>query len=161
MIVTNIIGPRKVNLMSPSSLAQHVLEITSIADEQARALREKYNIQMVNILKDHEYLKEEGPLADPLVEYLNQYELADLKKLHVLAKVGEQPDRLKGGSRSLRDVFMDLELTPPGTPPHKGDKQSYIEFFKNKIFRLPVLLTDSFDICREHEIDPDEELAKI
>jgi hypothetical protein len=75
--------------------------------------------------------------------------------------VGEQPDRLKEGSRSLRDVFLDLELTLPGTPPRKGDKQSYIAFFKSKTFRLPALLTKSFNVCRDYAIDPDEELAEI
>lgn len=113
------------------------------------------------MLKDLEYLAEERPLADPLVEYLDKFELSELKKLHVLVMVGDQPDRLQEGSRSLRDVFLDLEHTPPGRPPRRGDKQSYIAFFKSKIFRLPVLLTDSFNVCREHGIDPDEDLAKI
>jgi len=46
-------------------------------------------------------------------------------------------------------------------PPRRGDKQSYIAFFKSTIFRLPALLTESFNVCREHAIDPDEELAGI
>lgn len=147
--------------MSPSSVAQNVLEIASVADEQARALRKKYNIQTVDMLKDLEYLKEERLLADPLVDFLDKLELAELKKLHVLVMIGERPDRLQEGSRSLSDVFLDLEHTPPGTPPHRGDKQSYIGFFKSTIFRLPALLTESFHVCREHAIDPDEELAEI
>lgn len=147
--------------MLPSSVAQNVLEIASIADEEARALRKKYNIQTVDMLKDLEYLKEERPLADPLEDFLDKLELSELKKLHVLVMVGEQPDRLQRGSRSLREVFLDLEHTPPGMPPHRGDKKSYVAFFTSKIFRLPTLMAESFNVCREHAIDPDEELSKI
>tara|TARA_R110001583_G_scaffold24480_10_gene89308 strand:+ start:1587 stop:2099 length:513 start_codon:yes stop_codon:yes gene_type:complete len=161
MISNNIIGPKKVNPMSPTFLAQNVIEIAANAETKRRALREKHNIDAHQPLESPEYLRETRHLADPLVEYLNQFELTELKKLHMMAMLGAQPDRLQEGSRSLKDVFQDLELTPPGTPPHRGDKKSYIAFFKSDISRLPAFLTDSFNICRKYAIDPDKELAEI
>lgn len=149
------------NPMSPTLLAQKVIEIAANAETKRRALREKHNIDAHRPLENPEYLRETRHLADPLVEFLNHFELTELKKLHVMAMLGAQPDRLQEGSRSLKDVFQDLELTPPGTPPHRGDKKSYVAFFKSDISELPTFLTDSFNICREHEIDPDEELAEI
>lgn len=144
-------------MLPTSVVAKNVLEIASLAELQAHALQEKYNIKTINMIKDRDYLEEERPLFDPLIQYLNQFELLELKKLNVMVMVGDQPSRLQGGSRSLRDVFLDLEHTFP----EEGDKQSYIAFFKQKIFQLPALLTESFNVCREHSIDPDEELAEI
>jgi hypothetical protein len=159
MISRNITGPKKVNSMSPTLLAQNVIEIVANAETKRRTLREKHNIDAHSPIGNPEYLRETQNLADPLVEFLNQLELTELKKLHVLAMLGAQPDRLQEGSPSLKDVFRDLELTPPGTPPHRGRKNSYIAFFKGEISELPTFLTDSFNICREYALDPDEELA--
>lgn len=147
--------------MSPTFLAQKVIEIAANAETKRRALREKHNIDARLPIESPEYLRETRHLADPLVEFLNHFELTELKKLHVMAMLGAQPDRLQEGSRSLKDVFQDLELTPPGTPPNGGDKKSYVAFFKSVISELPTFLTDSFNICREHAIDPDEEIAEI
>jgi hypothetical protein len=142
--------------MSPASLAQSVLEIASVAVTEARELREKHNIKTVNLLEHQDYLREEKPLAEPLVAHLNQLTLTELKKLHVLVQVGEQPSRLQG-FRSLSDVFEDLEYTLPGS----GDKQSYVQYFTSRIFRLPTLLTECLSICKKRAIDPDEDLARI
>jgi len=161
MISNNITGPKKVNPMSLTFLAQNVIEIAANAETKRRELREKHNIDAHQPIGSPEYSRETRHLADPLVEFLNQLELTELKNLHAMAMLGAQPDRLQKGSRSLKDVFQDLELTPPGTPPHRGDKQSYIEFFKRDISRVPAFLTDSFNICRKYAIDPDKELAEI
>lgn len=147
--------------MSTTFLAQNVIEIAANAETERRALREKYNIDPHLPIQNPEYLSDARHLTDPLVEFLNQLELTELKKLHVLAMLGAQPDHLQEGSRSLKDVFQDLELTPPGTPPHRGDKKSYIAFFKSEISELPTFLTESFNICRKYAIDPDEELAEV
>lgn len=161
MISNNIIGPKKVNPMSLTFLAQNVIEIAADAETKRRALLEKHNIDVHQPIESPGYSRETRHLADPLVEFLNQFELTELKKLHVMAMLGDQPNRLQKGSRSLKDVFQDLELTPPGTPPHIGDKKSYIAFFKDDRSRIPTLLKDSFNICKEYGIDPEEELAEF
>lgn len=74
--------------MSPTLVAQNVIEIVANAETKRRTLREKHNIDAHSPIENPEYLRETQNLADPLVEFLNQLELTELKQLHVLAMLG-------------------------------------------------------------------------
>lgn len=140
--------------MSLTSLALEILKIAETAATKEKALRAKYDKGIVDSLKHREYFRDERPLSDPLVARLSELQLIDLKNLHTLAKVGENPTWLSE-SRSLREVFENLEHNAPGN----GDKQSYIRHFKSTIYNLPTFLTKALDLCQQMDIDPEKELT--
>lgn len=122
--------------------------VASNLSELAASFAEKYSKSSRN--------QSERDIIYPVLHFLEQLNLRELKQLHVMAQVGRTPSWLRD-SHSLKTVYEDLEFTQPWT----GDKSSYINYFLGTAHNLPNYFASCEKLCSELGIDPNLDLACV